>query len=88
MDKPDRIALFVWLLLVIMTLATYTLDRLGASGPLFVTILMLAATIKGQLLADWFMALKPVRSWWRWVVTGWLLGVVCLIGLAYWVGEQ
>ena len=88
MQRADRIALTVWLVLVLVTGATYTLGRLGLVGPGIVPLLLASVLLKGQLLASHFMGLAAVRSRWRWVVTGWLLVVVVLIGLAYWLGEH
>ena len=88
MTGADRIALTVWLVLVLVTGATYSLGRFGLVGPAIVPLLLASVAFKGQLLASYFMGLGAVRSRWRWVVTIWLLAVVLLIGLAYWLGEH
>ena len=87
MNRANRNALYVWLVLIMLTGATYTLGRFGFGGTGIMLVLLLSVTLKGQLLADHFMGLRGVQSRWRWVVKGWLLGVVTLIGLAYLLGE-
>lgn len=77
-------ALYVWLALVLLTLVTYAVGKLGYGGMSVVAMLLLSVSIKGQLVIDYFMGLAQVRSRWKWVVTVWLLSVVLLIGLAYW----
>lgn len=77
-------ALYVWLALVLLTLVTYAVGKLGYGGMSIVAMLLLSVSIKGQLVIDYFMGLAQVRSRWKWVVTVWLLSVVLLIGLAYW----
>jgi len=81
----NRIALYVWLALVLLTLVTYAIGKLGYGGISVVAMLLLSVTIKGQLVINYFMALAWVQSRWKWVVTVWLVSVVLLIGLAYWV---
>ncbi len=83
MIKADTRALLVWCALVLLTAATYTLGKAGFGGSLVAMVLLLSVVVKGQLLADHFMGLKDVRTRWRWIVTGWLLVVVALIGFAY-----
>lgn len=87
MTRANRNALLVWLVLVMLTGASYTLGRFGFGGTGIMLVLLLSVTLKGQLVADHFMGLRGVRSRWRRVVTGWLLVVVALIGLAYLPGE-
>lgn len=79
-------AFWVWLVLVALTGATWLLGRGGFSGQWLVPVLLLSVAIKGQLVADRFMGLARVRSGWRWVVSGWLLAVIVLIGIAFRIG--
>ncbi|MEZ5540844.1 MAG: cytochrome C oxidase subunit IV family protein [Pseudomonadota bacterium] len=88
MTHADRIALYVWLVLILLTAATYLLGRFGLVGPAVVPVLLGTVIVKGQLLASHFMGLKHVRSPWRWVVTVWLLAIVGLISVAYWMGAE
>ena len=84
--KPLPNSFLVWLALVSLTGATWMVGETGMGGPLVVAALLVSISIKGQLVADAFMGLKNVSSLWRWVVSGWLLTVAGLIGLAYWTG--
>jgi cytochrome c oxidase subunit 4 len=86
MQHACRIAMVVWAVMVLLTVATYLFGRLGLVGPPVVPVLLGTVAVKGQLLASHFMGLRVVRSPWRWVVTVWLVLIVALIGLAYWTG--
>jgi cytochrome c oxidase subunit 4 len=86
MQHVCRIAMVVWLVMVLLTVTTYLLGRLDLVGPTVVPVLLGTVAVKGQLLASHFMGLRTVRSPWRWVVTVWLFMIVALIGLAYWKG--
>ncbi len=84
----ERAAYRVWLALVLLTLLTYAAGRAGLGGRLVIAGLLLSVLIKGQLIADVFMGLRGVRNPWRWIVTGWLVSVVTLIGVAFILGES
>jgi hypothetical protein len=88
MEKANRNAFLVWLVLVVLTLVTYMVGKLGYGGVTVVALLLLSISIKGQLVIDFFMGLAQVHSRWKWVVTGWLIAVVLLIGLAYWISSR
>ena len=76
----------VWLILIVLTLVTYFAGETGMSGSGTVALVMGIAFVKGQLVADRFMALKGVVGKWRWPVTIWLVVVCSMIGVAYWLG--
>jgi len=84
MAAANRNALYVWLVLVLLTLVTYAVAKLGYGGISVVAMLLLSVSIKGQLVIDYFMGLAHVQSRWKWLVSVWLVTVVLLIGLAYW----
>ena len=86
MDKADYRALLVWLALVVLTLLTYAVGRAGLGGMLVIGGVLFSVAIKGQMVADVFMGLKGVRSPWRWIVIGWLLFVLLLVGVAFTLG--
>ena len=88
MVAANRRAFFIWLILVLMTLVTYAVGKLGYGGVTVVAMLLLSVSIKGQLIIDFYMGLAHVHSRLKWVVTGWLIAVVLLIGLAYWRSIQ
>ena len=86
-----------WLGLAVLAGACFVVIKLresgatcmpGLAGTGIMMVLPLPVTLKGQMVADYFMGLRGVRSRWRWVVTGWLLSVVAMIGLAYLPGEN
>ena len=46
-------------------------------------LLLLTTLVKGRIVIDRFMALQGAIAPWRWVVLGWLVVVVGLIGYAF-----
>jgi len=76
----------VWLILLVLTAITWFAGESGMSGPGTVALVMGLAFVKGQLVADRFMALKGVVGKFRWPVTIWLVLVCSAIGFAYWLG--
>lgn len=85
-SRADSIATVVWLVLVLLTIATWLAGRYGLVTPAIVPVLLGSVLVKGQLVASHFMGLRAVRAPWRWMVTIWLCLVVALIGLAYRMG--
>ena len=75
-----------WLILIAFTVVTWFAGESGMSGPGMVAMVMGIAFVKGQMVADRFMALRGVIGKWRWPVTIWLVVVCSLIGVAYWLG--
>lgn len=91
MDDPNRKyairpCTVVWLVLIVLTLVTYFAGETGMGGPGVMALVMGIAFVKGQMVADRFMALKGVVGKFRWPVTIWLVVVCSLIGVAYWLG--
>ena len=87
MERTIYRSLLAWLALVLLILLTYAAGRAGLGGPVLITGILLSVAVKGQVVADVFMGLKGVRRPWRWMVTGWLLVVLVLIGVAFALGE-
>jgi hypothetical protein len=87
MERTAYRALLAWLVLVLLTLLTYAAGKAGLGGHFVIAGILLSVAVKGQLVADVFMGLKGVRRPWRWMVSGWLLVVLVLIGVAYATGE-
>ncbi len=81
-------AFIAWLALCALTLVTWAIGRAGYAGPLVAGLLLLSVMIKGQVVIDVFMGLRGVRGPWHWLVSGWLVAVLSLIGVAYWTGMQ
>jgi cytochrome c oxidase subunit IV len=80
---PLRPCTMVYILLVSLTLITWQLCRMGASGLDFALLVLVFALIKGALIGDYFMALRGIGSLWRWTIMIWLLIIGLLITLAF-----
>lgn len=73
----------VYLLLLSLTLVTWSLSRSQYTGTNIALSVLSLALIKGVLIGDYFMGLKQVRSLWRWSVIIWLLLPGCMISWAF-----
>ncbi|MBI3285031.1 MAG: cytochrome C oxidase subunit IV family protein [Burkholderiales bacterium] len=82
-----KTASYDWLILLLVTIASVTLAASGLSGTAFVLPVLLAALLKGKIIIDRFMALRQVAGPWRYIVLGWLLLVLALIGLSFLSGQ-
>ena len=80
---------FVWIVLMLATLATFAIgeigERIGIAGPLAMAALLAISIIKGRLVMLDFMGLRGVKFFWRGLLLGWLLLVSSLIAIAYWI---
>ena len=56
-DKHVRVYIIVFVSLMILTIVTVAISRLHLSVPIAVTVALLVATIKGSLVACYFMHL-------------------------------
>ena len=79
----------VWAILLVATLATWTIgevgEHLGIAGPPAMLTLLAVSFVKGRLVVLDFMGLRGVKFFWRGLVIGWLLLVSALIAIAYWI---
>jgi len=73
----------IWLLMIVLTLSTYALGKLGYSGVIPVLFLLLTALVKGGLIIRDFMELKDVSLLWRVIMYGWLWIVCIAIAVTY-----
>ncbi|MGA7981810.1 MAG: cytochrome C oxidase subunit IV family protein [Chromatiaceae bacterium] len=73
----------VYLVMLALTLATYTIGVSGARGVKVSLLVLGFALIKGQMVGDYFMGLKGVRGLWRWVIFLWLSIPGALITAAF-----
>jgi cytochrome c oxidase subunit IV len=73
----------VYLVMLGLTLVTFTIGVAGLGGLTLSLSVLGFALLKGQLVGDYFMGLKFVRGPWRWVIALWLLLPGALIGLAF-----
>jgi len=83
---------FVWVVLMLATLATFAIgeigERIGIAGPLAMAALLAISIVKGRLVMLDFMGLRGVKFFWRGLMIGWLLLVSALIAIAYWIATK
>jgi cytochrome c oxidase subunit IV len=79
-------ATLVWLLLIVLTLATYAVGKAELEGFNIAGLLLLSVFIKGHFVIADFMSLRNVKRHWRFLVHGWLIFIAGMIGLAYEIG--
>ena len=83
-SKPlIRPCTLVYLVLMALTVVTWSIGRSGIGGLTLSLLVLGFAVTKGHLLADWFMGLRFIGGWWRWVVAVWLLLPGGLITFAF-----
>ena len=73
----------LWLLMLLLTLTTYAIGKLGYSGVAVVSFLLITATAKATFIIRDFMELRGVSLLWRVIMYGWLLVVIAGIAIAY-----
>ncbi|MCD6705003.1 MAG: cytochrome C oxidase subunit IV family protein [Thiobacillus sp.] len=78
-----KAATFNWLILMALTALSFGMAEAGVPGGATLVPVLLATLFKGRIVIDRFMALQGVGGAWRWVVLGWLLLVLGLIGYAF-----
>jgi len=77
--------------LIFLTLFTWLIGKQDITdlliGPLSwktsFTILLVTAVIKIQLIGDFFMHLRSVNGFWRWIITLWVVFTGSLITAAF-----
>lgn len=73
----------IWLLLVALTLATFSIGEAGMTGKYVMLTLLAICMIKGQMVANYFMGLRQIRLLWRGIMLGYFVIVGGLIAWAY-----
>ena len=73
----------VWLALMVLTLITFAIGESGLGGTAVMLIVLGTATIKVEMVANYFMGLGHTRWLWRGIMLGWLILVTSLITIAY-----
>ncbi len=73
----------VYLLLMALTFVTWYIGVSGMSGIGISLAVLGLALIKGQMIGDYFMGLKAVSGFWRWVIFIWLFVPGGLITIAF-----
>jgi caa(3)-type oxidase subunit IV len=76
----------IWLILVALTVATFSIGEADMSGKHIMLMLLAITMIKGQMVANYFMALRQTRLLWRVIMFGYFVIVGGLIALAYLMG--
>ncbi len=73
----------IWLAMVLLTVSSYSVGKLGFSGTIAVLLLLLTALIKGTFIIRDFMELRGVSLLWRVIMYGWLWVVCIAIAISY-----
>lgn len=63
--------------MLVLTLTTYFMGKMGFSGVVAVSFLLITAIIKGTFIIRDFMELRDVSLVWRIIMYGWLW-IICL----------
>lgn len=73
----------LWLVMIVLTISTYSIGQLAYSGVITVLFLLLTTLIKGSVIIRDFMELKGVSLLWRAIMYGWLWTVCLVIAVTY-----
>jgi len=76
----------IWLVLVALTVMTFSLGEAGMSGKGVMLTLLAITMIKSQLVANYFMGLRKTKFLWRAIMFGYFAIVGGLIAVAYLMG--
>lgn len=82
-ESSSAAATRTWLVLVALTLTTFSFGVRGYEGMGLVAAVLLIALIKGQLVVDHFMQLRRGARMWRMLLTGYLVTIGALIAIAF-----
>lgn len=82
----NRLLTIIWLILVALTIATFSIGEAGLSGKHVMLTLLAIALIKSQIVANYFMDLRNSKLIWRGIMLGYFVIVGGLIGFAYLIG--
>lgn len=69
--------------MLLLTLITYAMGKLGYSGATVMLFLLLTAAAKAGFIIRDFMELRGVSLLWRVIMYGWLLVVCVAIAITY-----
>jgi len=73
----------IWLAMLLLTLTTYAIGKLGYNGMAIIFLLIISTVIKAIFIIRDFMELRGVSLLWRVIMYGWLLIVCAGITIAY-----
>jgi ABC-type transport system involved in cytochrome c biogenesis permease subunit len=81
-NKPVNVHI-LWIAMLLLTMTTYAMGKLGFSGAVVMLFLLLTATAKATFIIRDFMELRGVSLLWRVIMYGWLLVVIISIAITY-----
>lgn len=73
----------IWIVMLILTVFTYSMGKFGYSGTTPVMLLLLTVLIKSTFIIRDFMGLRGVSLLWRAIMYGWLWLVTIAIAITY-----
>jgi hypothetical protein len=73
----------LWILMLVLTISTYAMGKLGYGGLTVISLLLATVIIKGVIIIREFMELRGVSFLWRAIMYGWLWTVTIAIAVAY-----
>lgn len=76
----------IWLVLVALTVATFSIGEAGLAGKNIMLVLLAIAIVKGQMVVSYFMGLAKTRLLWRAIMFSYLAIVGSMIAVAYVMG--
>lgn len=89
-SKPSSnlFSTIVWLVLVLLTIATYCIGETGMAGKSVMLTLLIITMIKSQMVANYFMGLRHTRLLWRGIMFSYFTIVGGLIAFAYLIASK
>lgn len=69
--------------MIVLTIFTYSMGKLGYSGTTPVMLLLITILIKSTFIIREFMELRGVSLLWRFIMYGWLWIVTATIAVTY-----
>ena len=73
----------IWIAMLMLTLSTYAMGKMGFHGPGIVLLLLATVLIKGVFIIRDFMELNGVSLLWRVIMYGWLWVTTSAIAISY-----
>ena len=64
---------FVYIVLMALTVITWLIGKAGLAGLEISLIVLAFALFKGLLIGDYYMGLRGIKGFWRWVIIIWLV---------------
>lgn len=77
----------IWIIMVLLTLSTYAIGKLGYSGTYVVLFLLSTAIIKSSFIIGDFMEVRGTSLLWRILMYGWLWLITLTIAITYLISQ-